>query len=122
MMLYEVSYEEWNGSFSELVRKKMLSVGGSKEEAISNVKALAQSDARNFTAKEVPEVMGYKVSVQQAGNEKDQECNCNNCLCNTCACAVNQCPANTNCPRHTTQNSGPCTERCDCPSYRWVKG
>lgn len=66
MMLYEVSYEEWNSSFSELVRKKMLSVGGNKEEAISNVKALAQSDARNFTAKEIPEVMGYKVSVQQA--------------------------------------------------------
>jgi len=42
----------------------MLSVGKDAEEAIANVKPRADSDARNFSAKEIKTVMGHKIVVR----------------------------------------------------------
>ncbi len=64
MKLYRVDYYEWNYTFSDLLLRQMLSVGKDAEEAIANVKPKADSDARNFSAKEIKTVMGHKIMVR----------------------------------------------------------
>lgn len=64
MRLYRVTYGEWNSTFTMLVPRQTLSVGRDEEEAIANAKAEADSGARNFSAKEVKEVMGHRVTVR----------------------------------------------------------
>ena len=64
MRLYRVDYYEWNCTFSDLLLRQMLSVGKDAEEAIANVKVKADSDARNFSAKEIKAVMGHKIVVR----------------------------------------------------------
>lgn len=63
MRLYRVAYYEWSCTFSDLIQRQMLSVGEDAEEAIANVKLKADSDARDFSAKEIREVMGHKIMV-----------------------------------------------------------
>ena len=64
MKLYKVTYGEWNRTFTALIPRQMLSVGRDEEEAIANAKAEADSDARDFKAREVTEVMGHKIAVR----------------------------------------------------------
>ena len=47
-----------------MLPRQMLSVGKDAEEAIANVKPRADSDARNFSAKEIKTVMGHKIMVR----------------------------------------------------------
>lgn len=63
MRLYSVAYCKWNSTFSDLIQRQMLSVGEDAEEAVENAKRAADSDARDFSAEEIREVMGHKIMV-----------------------------------------------------------
>lgn len=64
MKLYMVAYGEWNITFSDLIPRQMLSVGKDAEQAIANAKRVAGSDTRDFSAKEIKEVMGHRIAVR----------------------------------------------------------
>lgn len=64
MKLYSVAYYRWNSTFSDLIPGQMLSAGNDAEEAIASAKQAAGSDAGNFSATEVKEVMGHKIVVR----------------------------------------------------------
>lgn len=64
MKLYRVEYCEWNCTFSDLIPRRMLSVGKDAEEAIANAKRQAARDARGFSAEEIKTVMGHKIMVR----------------------------------------------------------
>lgn len=64
MKLYEVEYKMWNSTFSDLEQYKMLSIGNNEEEAVTKVKECVDKDARDFIAKEITEVFGYKITVK----------------------------------------------------------
>ncbi len=64
MKLFRVTYYGWNSTFSDLVPEQMFSVGEDAGEAIENAKRTADSDARDFSAEEIREVMGHKIMVR----------------------------------------------------------
>jgi len=73
MDLYEVSYRSWNSSFSDLINHSSLSVGTSGGDAIDRFKdKLTEAgyntdggDFRDFKAKKIEKVMGYKILIQE---------------------------------------------------------
>lgn len=64
MKLYRVTYKVWNGDFSRLLAKEILSVGDTKEDAIALVMRTACKDARDFRAEEIEKVFEHKVYVE----------------------------------------------------------
>lgn len=64
MKLYIVTYGEWNSTFSDLISRRMLSVGKDAEEAIANAEAEAGRNTRDFSAEEVKEIMGHEIAVR----------------------------------------------------------
>jgi len=63
MNLYEVYYKTWNSSFSNLLLRTELSVGTSSKNAIDRVKAIKDSDCRDFSARMIEMVMGHEIIV-----------------------------------------------------------
>ena len=64
MKLYRVTYKVWNGDFSRLVAKEILSVGDTKEDAIALVMKNTSRNTRDFRAEEIEKVFGHKVYVE----------------------------------------------------------
>ena len=62
LKLYSVTYNTWNMYFSDLIPNDMLAVGTDPEDAIQRTKELVEKDARDFEAKEITNVMGFKIA------------------------------------------------------------
>ena len=65
MNLYEVHYKTWNSSFSNLLPRTELAVGTSSEDAIDRVKAINDSDCRDFSARMIETIMGHEIIVKE---------------------------------------------------------
>lgn len=70
MKLYNVTYRQWNDSFSDMYDCEELSVGNTPEEAIEKVKNNVEKDARDFEAEDISKVFGYYVIIS---NNQEQE-------------------------------------------------
>lgn len=62
LKLYSVTYNTWNMYFSDLIPNDMLAVGTDPEDAIQRTKEMVEKDARDFEAKEITNVMGFKIA------------------------------------------------------------
>ena len=70
LKLYSVAFFTWNESFSNLDRHDVLAVGYEMKDAIQRVKEAAERDAGDFTATEITDVMGFKISAVEGLEEK----------------------------------------------------
>ena len=77
LKLYSVAFFTWNESFSNLDRHDVLAVGYEMKDAIQRVKEAAERDARDFTATEITDVVGFKISAVEGLEEKSVETSIN---------------------------------------------